>query len=217
MKLAILALTALALLFPTVSNASVILSDSGRGWIGSPSSLNGNDPNNNYFAGNLGPPYRDHFDFQIPALSGTLTAATLTLDNSVGHSGGTNTYSVSGLGAYGSYGFANIGTGTPYGSVNISGDGIVTISLDAAALAAITADQGSTFSLGGVNSAENTSGYDFGFTGFGSSTTLTLNGVSVSSVPEPATLTLLGTGFFAIGGFGLCRRRRRAVGSNPAR
>jgi hypothetical protein len=29
-----------------------------------------------------------------------------------------------------------------------------------------------------------------------------------SVTPEPATLTLLGTGFFAIGGFGLLRRRR---------
>jgi hypothetical protein len=31
------------------------------------------------------------------------------------------------------------------------------------------------------------------------------------ATPEPATITLLASGFFAIGGFGLVRRRRAAV------
>jgi hypothetical protein len=34
-------------------------------------------------------------------------------------------------------------------------------------------------------------------------------------IPEPATLTLLASGFFAAGGFGLYRRRRRAVTLSP--
>jgi hypothetical protein len=34
------------------------------------------------------------------------------------------------------------------------------------------------------------------------------------STPEPTSLTLLGTGFLAFAGFGICRRRRPATGSN---
>jgi hypothetical protein len=40
--------------------------------------------------------------------------------------------------------------------------------------------------------------------------------VSAQQVPEPATITLLTSGFFAFGGFGLVRRRRGASESSPA-
>ena len=43
---------------------------------------NGNTLFNNYIAGSfLDQAYRDHFDFQIPVLTGTLTSATRTLVN----------------------------------------------------------------------------------------------------------------------------------------
>jgi hypothetical protein len=183
MKITVLVAT--LLLFPAAANASVItVFDSGRGWISPGAGSNGNSATNNYVAGDLldtdfAPAlFRDHFDFQIPNLNGTLTGATFTLDNpaSQGHSGATNTYLVSGLGAFGSYGFANIGFGTPYGGAHISGGGPVTISLDAAALANIAAAQGATFSIGGADSGENTfNTYDFAFTGSQYATTLTLD------------------------------------------
>ena len=118
---------------------------------------NGNSPSENYAAGYNGEPgaFRDHFDFPIPDLSGTLTSAVLSLENPI-PVGDPNTYSVSSLGAYGTYGFSEIGMGTLYGAVIISesesAGGTVTISLDAAAIADILADQGGTFSLGGVDS-----------------------------------------------------------------
>jgi hypothetical protein len=249
MKRACSALTALVLLIPAVANASVITeSESGRGWINNESGPNGNAVGAGYVAGNPNgiegvPPglFRDHFDFSIPTLGGTLTGATFSLSNPnamvldnvsylAGHGGGTNSFSVYSLGAYSTYStlsttaaFAALGAGTVYGTVSISGNGDVTITLDAAALAAITADQGGTFSLGGVDSGESTAlGYDFANTRFPDNpTTLTLD-VSPATppptaTPEPASLTLLGMGFFAIGGIQFRRRRRTASGPSLVR
>jgi hypothetical protein len=205
MNRAALCCAACVLLFPTVTNASVfVLSDSAQGWLTSAGGVNGNSSANNYIAGNAdgGTHYRDHFDFSIPSLPGVLTSATLSLTNPSfgffgGHGGGVNTYSVSSLGSFGSYSWANIGTGTPYGSVNIGGNGLITIPLNGAALATIAAHQGGTFSLGGVDSGENTPNwYDFGFSG-GNRNTLTLNVVGVApSITSPASTT------FALGQFG---------------
>ena len=222
MRRAILALAALAFLFPRVTNASLItVSDSGRGWYNQFGFSDGNSATNAYIAGDNGGAYSNHFDFLIPTLGGTLVGATLNLDNQVhnaGYSGpgpGPAThYAVSSLGSFGTYGFANIGTGTLYGTSNfltgITGPGLVTIPLDSAALAAITGAQGHTFSLGGIHSGESLP-FSFinDFVTIGSPasavTTLTLD---VSSAPEPATLTLLGTGFVAMGTYRLSRRRR---------
>jgi hypothetical protein len=246
-------LTALVLLIPAVANADTVdvIDASGRGSIDSIAGANGNTSTNGYvagypdgFAGSPPGQDRDHFDFSIPSLGGdTLTSATLTLSNPNpvtidfvsyfgGHGGGTNTFSVSGLGSFGTYTFSQIGLGTAYGSTDISGNGTVTINLNAAALAAITADQGSTFSLGGVDSGENTPfAYDFFATRLipGNpntyTTALTLDygpaappppGNGPKSAPEPASITLLVSGFFAAGGFGLYRRRRGAAGSSTA-
>jgi hypothetical protein len=191
-------------------DAGVINVDAaGRGWL-TPLVDIGNSSINNYLAGNYdGDPYRNHFDFAIPTFTGTLDSATLVLDNFGGHSGSTHTYSLYSLGAYGSYGFSDIGSGTGYGSVTISSGGIVTVTLNASAIADISAAQGGTFSLGGVHSGEisGSGNYDFASSG-GFSTQLILN-TSSAAVPEPTTLAIFGIG---AGIAGLkARRRKRAV------
>jgi hypothetical protein len=187
---------------------TVVLSDTGRGWIrgGLFSGDNGNAPDNDYtvsqtkFVG-----VNNHFDFSIPTISGTVISATLTLDNNM-HFGGAmgNTYHLYSLGAFGTYGFADIGIGTPYGSTTIKSTGTVTVALDAPALADIAADEGGTFSLGGVVSGVPGGAIDFS-TG---ATTLTLE---IADVPEPATLTLVAIGIAGMAGYAWRRRRYSMV------
>ena len=194
-------------------DAAVINVDTaGRGWLTPAGGNNGNSYVNDYIAGEFdSDSYRNHFDFAIPTFTGTLDSATLVLNNVGGHYGSTHTYSLYSLGAYGSYGFSDIGSGTGYGSVTISSGGIVSVTLNASAIADISAAQGGTFSLGGVHSGEisGSMNFDFGnIFGDASSTQLILN-TSSAAVPEPTTLAIFGIG---AGIAGLkARRRKRAV------
>ena len=196
-------------------DAAVINVDTAaRGWIQTDNSDNGNSPINNYFAGSVDSLYRNHFDFAIPSFTGALDSASFVLRNDFvpnSHTGATHTYSLYSLGAYGSYGFSDIGSGTGYGSVTISSGGIVSVTLNASAIADISAAQGGTFSLEGVHSGEisGSMNFDFGnIVGDASSTQLILN-TSSAAVPEPTTLAIFGIG---AGIAGLkARRRKRAV------
>lgn len=199
-------------------DAAVInVNAAGKGRIDSLGGSIGNNSDGNYFAGAFeGDSYRNHFDFAIPSFTGTLDSATLVLRNdfdATSHVGLTHTYSLYGLGAHGSYTFSDIGLGTSYGSVTISSVGIVSVILNASAIAAISAAQGGTFSLGGVHSGENLDGnnYDFGLSGGdATSTTLILNTSNTSSAatPEPTTLAIFGIG---AGIAGLKARRRKCT------
>ena len=218
-------LVALLLLTTASLRADVFnITASERGWVCTistilcPVSNNGTNAANDYIAGSetnlLGDEaqFRDWFEFAIPTLTaGTLTSATLNLDEPSGspggHTDGLLTYAV-----YGSSGeplvFTDVTTASPFGSVGTSsGDNgkTVTIALNGAALAAIDADQGSDIFIGGIDSGElssSTAG-DFGFTGPGSVTYNTV--LSLQTVPEPTSLFLLAA---VLGTLGMAVRKR---------
>jgi hypothetical protein len=198
----ILALTVLA---GSASADVFSISASERGWVcngpsfGCPNN-NGADPSNNYSAGHgsitLGS-LRDWFEFAIPDLNGaSLVSATLSLADPA-HSGGDFTFTVYGL-SNEPIVFTDVTTSNPFGSVATSSASTgttVTITLNTAALAALSADQTSNIFIGGVDSAESGSslaGDFFSTTGSSFATTLTLTTTAgTTAVPEPGSLLLL--------------------------
>ena len=190
------------------------LSASGRGWITSSGLNNGNGPLNGSFAGtHLGVQARDHFDFLIPTFSGTLVSATLVLTEPAstpypGHAGVPTTYSLYSVGAFGTYNYSSMGNGTLYATsilTSATNGSTVSILLNPAALAAITAMQGSTFSLAGVDSGENSivDNTDF-YASNGSLSQLVLT--EAVATPEPSSVAVI-AGFFSAGYLGLRRKR----------
>jgi hypothetical protein len=190
---------------------------SARGWVTSTGTNNGNSPTNNYIAGNgIGQLYRDHFDFQIPVVANPLMGAILSLDNPAdfdteinlnAHQGGIHDYTVYGVGSFGTYGFASLAGGTVYGNTTIFDNGTVFVYLNAAAVSAIAAAQGGTFSLGGVDSgetifSETQQEVDFAHSGSSFATTLIL-----SVVPEPSSLILGALGLIGFAAWGWRRKR----------
>lgn len=145
--------------------------------------------NTNYFAGqfnnNVDPirQLRDWFVFDVPSLSGTVTAARLELYlpglvspdptetfELFDVSTPVSTLIAGGTGLTGIY--DDLGTGVSYGSVSITAADngkIVTINLNTAGLAAITAAQGSRLAIGGMVTtiAGNAQQSVFGGTGLG--------------------------------------------------
>ena len=224
------------------SAATISVENSGAGWFtlalpctgctAAEPGNNGNAFDNNYLAGYLqevhgafgfalpATLFRNHFDFNIPALSGPVLAASLILVNN-GHVGATLDYTVYSLGAFGTYGFSDLGTGTVYGSTSITGPGTVTLSLNSAALSAIASAQLSVFSIGGIDSGELApngvfaQSTDFAASGNSGvhSATLTL---ITSSVPEPGSLPLFGIGTAILTSLWFLRRPALKRGTSPA-
>jgi len=179
-----------------------------RGWVCSNTTTcsgtnNGADPTNIYAAGVfVNTDLRDWFEFSIPTLTGgPLVSATLNLaEGSAGHNGGTLTFSVYGLSAQPMV-FTDVTTSNPFGSVatsNADNGTTVSITLNAAALSAIAADQGGNIFIGGIDSGENvaTPGADFLGTAFVSSK-LNLTTPGSAAVPEPSSLPFFGAVLFA--------------------
>ncbi len=207
-----------------IADAQVLV-DTGRGVLNSADASNGNAIANLYEAGETQTPdvFRDHFDFSIPTIDGTLESADLVLTEpnlgSGGHVGATTTFSVYSLGTFGTYGFSDIGAGTLFGSVSLdttSNGTLIDISLNSAALSAISADQGGAFSLGGVDSGELTTGsdnHDFAQSQKieerpGGISDLVLSVQAPAGTPEPGTIGLL----FGAGVFAAAARRRARQG-----
>jgi len=187
-----------------------------RGWVCRPvnavcSDNNGASAANNYSAGSASTPFtqfRDWFEFSIPTLTGgSLVSATLNLDEpgppTDGHTGGILRFEVYGLTAQPLV-FTDVTKSDLFGSVFTSGaddDTTISIPLNAAALAAISADQGKDIFIGGIDSGENssTAAGDFGFTSGHSNAKLDLTTATVPSPsPEPSSLILLATVIAAV-------------------
>ncbi len=239
-RLLILALTAL-----TVSAWADVfnINDSERGYVCSSTTTlfcpaagnNGTSAGNSYIAGvvsnssgtDLGE-FRNWFEFSIPSLSGgSLVSASLSLDVG-GHGGGNLSYAVYGLGGKPSI-FTAVTTSNPFGSINTtngSAGTTISIQLNAAALAAIVADQGGNIFIGGIDSGETVADPnivspstdfvgDFGNTlsqgpPAGQSYNVVLDLTTApASVPEPSSAPLFLTAIFA-GGLVTWRRKIRA-------
>lgn len=129
----------------------------------------GHDPtNDNYIVGNCcgSGEHRNYFVFDLSGVTGTITSATLEIENpytpiTPDPSENWTLYNVSTpvatLVAGGSPPatdsiFTDLGNGTSYGNVSVASNytGIVTISLNASALAALNAAIGTSFALGGA-------------------------------------------------------------------
>lgn len=183
-----------------ILNGSLSIGAANTGWY---TSAGFHDTGNtNYVAGlccNVNPPdnlHNDYFVFNLSGVTGTITSATLSIVNPTnGYHTDTNatdavfstwnvTTAISTLESSQSTATSissDLGSGTLFGSVSVGpsdNNSVVNISLDGAALTAITAAKGSLFAIGG---------------------SLTWTDGVVAGVPEPSTWTMMLLGFFGIG------------------
>ncbi len=198
----------LVLLFAIVPAGAEVLfvNASERGSVDSDGSSNGASASNFFFAGFLFVQERDWFEFPIPALSGTLVSGTLNLDQpQFGHQGGQLLYSVYALGSQpANFSDVNANAATLYGSVSTDAatDGTaVSITLDAAALAAIAGSQRGDFFIGGIDSGENSGSFAGDFASSNNHQTF----LELTTVPEPFLLSAMVLMILAVTGL-RCRR-----------
>jgi len=190
--------------------------------------------NNNYLIGNSsGTVYRNYFVFTIPAAPGpgqgviaaTLSTGAFTVTNNFTVTLYDFTGSESDLaarsgtaGVEGVQRFNDLGTGTVFGSRSFSStetNSTVTYGLNAAALADINMNLGSSFAMGGASNAEAMEGAfaygssqaDFAFNG---DVQLILTFGDLNLVPLPAGVFMGLGGLVCAGLVGVVRRRRIA-------
>jgi hypothetical protein len=193
-----------------------------RGWISCLSdactgaqSTNGTQDDNSYYAGieesfgGDGAEFRNWFEFDLSSIGGTVTSATLQIDTGtyIPYETTSETYQLSSLPS--AFGFNDLGTGAVYATqaYTAADDGVtLTITLDAAAIADIQADEGGAFGLGGlITTLQQTIAGTADEAVFssvnGDPTQVELNVYTSNSgpaAPEPASLPLFAAGLGAI-------------------
>jgi hypothetical protein len=186
------------------SASATVITATGSGWCTTGECNASATDISNTFAG-YSDSYRNFFSFDLSSLTGTVLTATLNIwnDDRNAASSTQSTYTVR---QAASVNYASFGTGTVLGAINASqaDNGVghyVSIVLNSAALAALTASEGHSFLFGGVS---NDAGTLFGYTSGSPVATLTVT--TGAAVPEPAGVALMGLGLVAA----LVVRRRKA-------
>ena len=200
-----------------------IITASGEGWCNSAGVCNNTNTAalNNTFAGSQlqGSIYRDWFAFNLPNLGAPITGATISIWNDSGDITHNPAAIYDLIGASG-ISFGSLGTGPILGSDSVAtADNRIShyenITLNAAGLALLNADQGSLVLFGGDVAGANTAQEIeiFGYTGGTPAALLT---VETSAVPEPREFGLLLVTFLLVLVIHRKRQRQRLSASRIA-
>lgn len=169
-------------------------------------------------SGSGGGEYRDFFSFAIPVISATIVSLDLVISTEFVTLAQSPLLTALFTSLNTTSSFAALGTGTFYGTgsyTTAEAFGTQTISLSASAISALLADQGGQFMIGARDESATDFGpsfanqWIFGHSGPGDLTQLVITTEDVASVPEPATLGLLG---LCLPGVWAARRMRTARG-----